>query len=361
MRRLGVSVYVDQAPIDKIKNYLSLAAENGFSRVFTCLISAGEEGTTFIDKFKEMTEHASRLGMEVIADVDPSVFSTFNLSPKDLSFFKEIHLSGIRLDLGFSGHEEALMSFNPHGIKIELNMSNGNRYIDNIISYQPNLGNIYGCHNFYPHVYTGLSRTHFLKCSEQFKQLNVKTAAFVSSSQAEFGPWPVSEGLCTLESHRTLPIETQAKDLFNTGLIDDVIIGNMFASEEEIKTLGKLDRYLLNLQVAFTQNTTDLEKTIVLDEPHFVRGDVSEYVLRSTMSRVKFKGESFPPHDTDEIKPGDILIENDLYKRYTGELQIALKEMPNSGKTNHVATVVPHEQFLLNELRPWQSFRFCTK
>lgn len=361
MKRLGVSIYVDQAPKEKIIAYLTKAAANGFSRVFTCLISVEEESGAFLEIFKEVTAHAVSLGMEVIADVDPSVFDKLNISIEDLSFFKSINLAGIRLDLGFSGQEEALMTFNRYGIKIELNMSSGNRYIENVLSYKPNIQNLYGCHNFYPHVYTGISRAHFLSCSKQFKNLNIKTAAFVSSHAAEFGPWPVSEGLCTLESHRELPITTQAKDLFSTELIDDVIIGNMFASDAELEALGKLDRDLLCLEVEFNEATTALERKIVLEEPHFVRGDVSEYLLRSTMSRVKYKGESFLPHDTEEIKPGDIIIESDLYKRYAGELQIALKTMKNSGKSNRVAVVKSYETYLIHTLTPWQSFRFIEK
>ncbi|MDH8677892.1 MupG family TIM beta-alpha barrel fold protein [Fusibacter bizertensis] len=361
MKRLGVSIYVDQAPKREILSYLSKAAANGFSRVFTCLISAAGESEEFLEVFKEVTAYAASLGMEVIADVDPSVFEKLNISITDLSFFKSINLSGIRLDLGFSGQEEALMTYNEYGIKIELNMSSGNRYVENILSYKPNAENLYGCHNFYPHVYTGISRTHFLTCSEQFRKLNIKTAAFVSSESAEFGPWPVSEGLCTLESHRTLPITTQAKDLFSSGLIDDVIIGNMFASDVELEALGKLDRNMLYLEVEFQKGTTELERKIVLEEPHFVRGDVSEYLLRSTQSRVKYKGESFPPHDNEEINPGDVIVESDLYKRYAGELQIALKSMKNSGKSNKVAVIKSHELYLIDTLLPWQSFRFIEK
>ena len=119
------------------------------------------------------------------------------------------------------------MSFNPYDLKVELNMSNGTKYVDNILSFRPNVNNIYGCHNFYPHVYTGLSLEHYMKCTEQFKELGINTAAFVNSPTAKFGPWPVSEGLCTLEMHRDMPIDVQAKHLFATG-IDDVIIANGF-------------------------------------------------------------------------------------------------------------------------------------
>ena len=71
----------------------------------------------------------------------------------------------------------------------------------------------------------------FVACSQRFKKQGIRTAAFVTSNEATLGPWDVNDGLPTLEMHRYLPIEVQTKHLFATGLIDDVIIGNAYASE----------------------------------------------------------------------------------------------------------------------------------
>nr|QRZ18101.1 DUF871 family protein [Virgibacillus sp. AGTR] len=157
---------------------------------------------------------------------------------------------------------------------------------------------------------------------------------------------------------RTLPIDVQAKHLYATNLIDDVIISNAYASEAELKQLSSIDKEKLVFTVDVEQSTTELERQILFTEPHFYRGDVSEYMIRSTQSRVKFKGESFPVHHTRDIKRGDIIIENDLYKQYAGELQIALKDMVNSGKTNVVGKIREEEQFLIDYLQPWDKFGF---
>ena len=283
MKRLGISVYPSHSSMDEIIEYVELAAKYGFKRIFTCLLSAeGKTTEEVVTEFKRMLDVANKHGMEVIADLDPTVFKNLGASITDLSVFKEMGLSGIRFDEGFAGNEESIMSFNPYDLKVELNMSNGTKYVDNILSFRPNVNNIYGCHNFYPHVYTGLSLEHYMKCTEQFKELGINTAAFVNSPTAKFGPWPVSEGLCTLEMHRDMPIDVQAKHLFATG-IDDV------------------------------------------------------------------------------IKRGDIIVESDLYTRYAGELQVALKDMKNSGKSNVVARIVEEELFLLDYIEPWTKFSFKLK
>lgn len=361
MRRLGVSIYPQNASVKENKAYLQLATKYGFTRVFTCLISMTRDKEKFINEFSEIMNYAKFLGMEVIADVSPSIFYDFNIDYKELNFFSELGLGGIRLDLGFTGIEESIMTLNPYGLKIEINMSNGTRYLDNILSYIPNKEKLVGCHNFYPHRYTGLSRKHFMECTEKFKEYGIETTAFISSRDAAFGPWPVNEGLCTLEEHRELPIEVQAKDLFNTGLIDNVIIANCFASEEELKLLSEMNKEILGLSVEIYEDVPELERKIILDEIHFNRGDVSEYMIRSTQSRVKYAEHHFQLFNEKDICRGDVLIESSLYDRYAGELQIALKPMKNSGKTNIVGKISKEELYLLDYIKPWQKFNFVEK
>ncbi len=358
MRKLGISVYPDRGTQEKNLEYIHLAGKYGFKRIFTCMISVEGNKDAIIKEFSDLVEAGNQYDMEVIADVSPDVFNALEINYTDLKFFSDMGLSGIRLDLGFSGFEESVMTCNPYGLKVEINMSNGTKYVENILSNQPIKENLYGCHNFYPHRYTGLSREHFLKCSKQFKELGIRTAAFVSSSNAEFGPWPVSDGLCTLEHHRDMSIDVQAKELFNTGLIDDVIIGNSYASEDDLKMLSELNKEVITFSVELIDNLPEIETTIVLDEFHFNRGDVSEYMIRSTQSRVKYKGHEFKPMNTVDIKKGDVIIDSSLYARYAGELQVAIKDMKNTGKTSVVGRVVEEEVYLLDTIHPWQKFAF---
>lgn len=356
---LGISIYPGQKKLSEILSYIDLAAQYGYGRIFTCLIS--EEGRSLqevVADFRQITARARQHHMEIIADVAPQVFTTFGVRYDDLKFFADLGLSGIRLDLGYSGIEESIMSLNPYGLSIELNMSQGTRMLENILAQKPNKARILGCHNFYPHVYTGLGYEHFITSSRQFRQQGIRTAAFVNAPGADHGPWPVREGLCTLEMHRDLPIEVQAKHLFATGLIDDVIIANAFATEEELRTLAAVSPDILELRVETIAGISAVEKKILFDELHFNRGDVSDYMIRSTQPRVKYKGEEFPAWHTPELEPGDVVIESSLYDRYAGELQIVRQSMPNSGKSNVVARVVPQEHFLLASIQPWTKFRF---
>ncbi len=362
MRKLGISIYVEKDETEVIKKYIDDASAAGFSRIFSCLLSVEDEIDEVKSKFIEINNYAKERGFEIIVDVAPSVFSKLGITYDNLSFFKEIGADGIRLDEGFSGAQEAMMTYNEHDLKIEFNMSIDTHYIDTIFDYQPNPYGMLGCHNFYPHRYTGLAVDYFTKCSKHFKKYGLRTAAFITSQNKDtYGPWPVTDGLCTLEMHRDLPLATQIKHFVSMGNIDDIIISNCYPTKAELEEVSKVSLRNLNLKVELIDGLPEVEKAIVLEEFHFNRGDVNEYVVRSTQSRVKYKGHKFELLNAPEmLKKGDVIIESELYGHYAGELHIVKKDMPNSGKTSVVGKVVSEELFLIDTIKPWQKFTFYT-
>ena len=363
MRRLGVSIYPEKSTVEEIKNYLEETSRLGFSRVFSCLLSVNKPAEEIKKEFTEINTFAHELGFEVIVDVSPRVFGELNISYKDLSFFKEIGADGIRLDAGFSGLEESIMTYNPENLIIEINMSDNVHTIDTIMDYRPNKYKLYGCHNFYPHCYSGLNLDFYKECTKRFNKYGLKTAAFVTShDKGAFGPWPTTEGLPTLELHRELPLDVQIKHHIAMELVDDILISNCYPTKEELSRIEGLDLDVVTFDVEVVEGIPEIEKKIVLEEFHFNRGDQNDYFIRSTQSRVKYKGHCFEVFNASaQIKRGDILIESSEYGHYAGELQIALKDMENSGKTNVVGKIVDVEQFILDEMKPWQKFKFRLK
>lgn len=360
MARLGISIYPEHSTKEKDLAYIRLAGKYGFKRVFTCLLSVGAKSRDeLIGEFRALIDAAHAEGMEVIPDVNPSVFSRLNISYDDLSFFHEIHADGIRLDEGFDGMKESLMTYNG-GLKIELNASGGGGYIENVMTNFPDLEHVVTCHNFYPQKYTGLSLKHFDECNRVMKKYHLQTAAFVSSNNGKtFGPWPVNEGLCTLEMHRGLPIDLQVRHLFATRMIDDVLIGNAYASEEELRACAKINPGLLTFGIELEKELTQAERDILYYAPkHANRGDVSDFMVRSTAPRNDFKEVPIPAANTRDLKPGDVAILNDNYPRYKGELHIALKPMPNDGRKNVIGHIPAQEMFMLDYMEPRKVFGF---
>lgn len=359
MRRLGISIYPEKSTTQEIKSYIDQMSQCGASRIFSCLLSVEKSREEIIKDFKDINLYAKSKGYEIIVDVSPRVFNQLDISYQDLSFFKEIGADGLRLDAGFSGSEESMMTFNPYGLKIEINMSNDVHTIDTIMDYQPNRHCLLGCHNFYPHGYSGLSLDYFLQCTKRFTKYGLRTAAFVTSqNENTFGSWPVTNGLPTLEMHRSLSLITQIKHMIALDCIDDILISNCYPSKEEIESLKDLDLYLITFDVAEIIELPEVERKILFEELHFNRGDVNAYMIRSTQSRVKYKGYHFDLLNTpDIIHRGDIIIESSQYGHYAGELQIALQDMTNTGMSNVVGRIKDEELFMLDYIKPWQKFK----
>ena len=151
-------------------------------------------------------------------------------------------------------------------------------------------------------------------------------------------------------------ISYQAMHLFASGLIDDVIIGNAYASEEELRALSEVNRYQLMLHVDYVKQISDIEKP-----QHFRRGDMNEIVIRSTMPRVTYKDIPNPPHDNEEeFQRGDVLIGNDNFGIYKNEFQIVLKPHKEPRK-NKIGSIAKDELFLLDFIKPWTKFKLTGK
>lgn len=361
MARLGLSIYPEHSELEADIAYLRMAGKYGFKRVFTCLLSAGEEPKEeLIEKFRARIDVAHECGMEVVLDVNPAVFGKLGASYEDLSVFAQMHGDGIRLDEGFDGMRTSALTFNPQGMMIELNSSTEMGYIENVMSHFPDRKKLITCHNFYPQKYTGLSLEHFNRCNAFIREKGLNIAAFVSSQQKDaVGPWPLQEGLCTLEMHREAPLDFQVRHMFATGMVDDVRIANAYASEEELAVCGKVNPSVLTFGICLEKELTETEKKILyFAEGHVVRGDMSEYMIRSTWPRVTFAKESIPAANTRDLKRGDVVILNDGYGRYKGELHIVLKDMPNDGRKNVIGRLPEYEHVLLQYAEPWKHFAF---
>lgn len=361
-KRLGISIYPEFASYEENIKYLETAAKYGFDVLFLALLNVKEEAQVVIDYYKDLTFKAKELGFEICCDVNPMVFkhlgvnaSIFN-GPIDLSFFKELKVDVLRLDLGMTDLEEAFLSKNNYGIKICLNGATKCDHIGHVLEAGGDPQNIIGCHNYYPHRYTGVSLPFFEQGTANWVKHNLRLQAFVSSNEKNaFGPWPVTEGLPTLEMHRNWTINTQVKHYLMMGTIDDIIIGNCFASEEELKSMSEANTDVITFNISLTENLPEnMKKRLKMQLSK--RGDINDYIIRTLESRIL--REEVGPFNTVDIHRGDILIDNKLYGQYAGEVQIALQDMENSGKTNVVGHLKEEEIELLPYLKGGQQFTF---
>ena len=360
MRRLGISLYPEHSTPEQDQAYMELAAKYGFSRIFTCLLSVEKDAEATKAEFGAFIERAHALGFQVAVDTNEDVFARLGATPYDLSPFAEMGVDIIRLDGHFGDHGDIMITRNRQGIAIEFNGS-GNLALDLLIERGADPRNMVVCHNFYPEPYSGLSEEIFQRYSRKYKDLGLHLAAFVSSQQPNtFGPWPVFAGFPTCEDDRKRPVDLQMRHLIASGLVDDVIVGNSFASEEELAAMAAVDTSRVTMNLDLVEGITDTELKVIFDETHTTRGDASAYMLRSSMHRGHYRDASIPAraYDAPSFHRGDVFVVNDNMAHYRGELEVALQDMENDGTRNLVGRIPEEELFLLDYIAPEHPFGF---
>lgn len=359
MTNFGFSIYPERHGLEKCQSYIDLMERYGARRIFISLLQIGPDNSEVFDLYRSVISYANQKRMLVIADISPGFIESCGWKDSLIEKAHAFGVAGIRLDEALPLEEIVSLTQNPYQLKIELNMSTDKRLLTDLLQAGANRENIIACHNFYPHEYTALSEDYFLEMSEFYRQEGITSAAFVTSQTATEGPWPLSEGLPTLEEHRHQELARQIAWIKATGLIDWVLISNQFVIEEELESIQEvLDEDILTFRVQLAEHVTDIEREII-DFSHNYRGDISAYVIRSTMPRIVYKDNSIPAQ-TDgyrKVEAGTVIIDNDLYGRYKGELHIVIKELELSPKANIVGTIHPEDWPLVSFLKPWQAFR----
>lgn len=356
---LGISVYPNKSTVQDCISYIDKAADLGYQRLFTSLLELNpEQSDEIMTAFRTVLHHAQTREMAVSLDINPGLFETLGITYNDLTFFKDLGADIVRLDMNFDGMPESIMTYDKSGLFIEVNISNDTENIANTFSYRPLSQKIIGCHNFYPQPFTGLDTDYFLKTTRKYKKMGLKTAAFISSQKGTIGPHPYNAGLPTLEIHRHQVLREQAQYLINTRLIDDIIIGNAFASDQELADVAKLNLDMIQFFIEFLPGTTNLEKEIVLNNLHFNRGDINSYSIRSTFVKLNYQKADIPINNPiEQLEAGDITIGNNSFGQYKGEVNIVKQVMPNmEGHKNVVAKIIPSNLGFIDFIQPWDKF-----
>ncbi len=385
MVRLGVSVYPEQETLKDIDTYLATASKYGFTKVFTSMFSVEGTKEEIISYFKNFTKIAHKYNMEVSGDCNGDFFKKMEATETDLSVFKEMGIDTIRMDFSFNDKRDAVLINNKDGIKIEMSTAFIN-IIEAAIANGADTHNLFTCHNFYPEKYTAPSLEAINQLNNYWHSKGIPVAIFISSLvEGSHGPWPVSDGLPTIEEHRNWPIEVQLKHCLALDNIDEILIGNAFASEKEFEAIDKVmkeafihiplnpsfgsmadfiphgDIKRIPFSIKLEEGITDLEKEILFQfSTHSDMGDCLNYMLRSRWTRVIYKGKSIPvrPCNKTHYTRGDVVIVNDNLAHYRGEIQIVLKDIPVDGQRNLLGHISEEEICFLDSIKGGDVFSF---
>ncbi|MEW6523000.1 MAG: MupG family TIM beta-alpha barrel fold protein [Bacillota bacterium] len=359
MRSVGVSAYAPSGDAIPTLEYLAEASRLGYTRVFTSLHITEQDPSEAVTLVREVTGAAARLALRVIADVSPRAFHAVGAAPTDLGPLARLGLAGIRVDFGYDREEIAAMTRDPSGLAIVLNASTLDRSdLTALAAAGMDFSRVEACHNFYPRPETGLSMAFLREKAALLREYAVTIWGFIPSRATRRGP--LYQGLPTVEDHRDLPPARAAAELLAAGVIDILVIGDPRASRDELEEVASV--WLggsVPLRVRLAPDVTAAERAVVLGGRHQNRLDAAGWVVRSSSSR-EYAGQGVDIHPRPAlVRPAyAVTVDNRLYLRYSGELQIARRDLPPDPRVNVLGRVVEEDWPLVDLIGAGTRFHF---
>lgn len=331
--RLGFSVYGNSVS-DSVHDQVKQAESLGLKYVFTSL-HIPEETHDLNSSLSHLLRIAHEAGLQVIADISPVTLQ--RLGFKHCSELVSLGVDYWRMDYGFDFEELVTLS---RQTPVMLNASLVDEsYLRALAKKQIPEGHLAACHNFYPKPYSGLSLEYIQEQNRLCHQYGIPVVGFIAGDGNKRGP--IEKGLPTLEESRWQRPLLAALMLVYTAKCDVVLVGDPDCTPETWQELGRLVQGIVHLRAKLLPEWEQYYDVLQQE-----REDSSPYVIRSLTSRDYARvGESLAPVQNSHLLrgKGSIWIANQLYRRYSGELEIARQDLPADPWQNYVGQIIEED------------------
>ena len=328
MYTFGISLYLGTG-YEKNKKIIEKANKNNAKYAFTSLHIPEETVDNYEEEVKSLLNLCKLNDLNLIVDVGPTTLEKLGFN--NFKELKQTSITHLRLDYGFTNEEIVELS---KDFNIVFNASTlSDRDIDDLRGLNADFSRFLACHNFYPKPLTGLSLEKVNKINEKLKSFGITTIAFVAGDKDLRGP--LNMGLPTVEEHRVGDVLLNVLQLIKETETDIPMIGDINITEEAWVKLKELSEGYICLNAKIDEQYAFVKKIIHHDRP-----DSSEHVIRSQESReFSSKGKTIEVELPKERNKGSISISNMNYLRYSGELEIARKDLDLEPKVNIIGQV----------------------
>lgn len=314
--------------------------------VFTSLHVGEEFNCDYPQQIKAMCAWLVERGFSIMADISPKTLSIFDEADV-VELAKALGISSLRVDYGFDDRELARIGAH---FPVVINASTATTVsMEKIRTIAP-MG-VSALHNFYPRPETGLDEMRCIQMTQRIQKAGIPVGAFIPGDKNK--RLPIMEGLPTIERHRDMsPFSAYVDLLVNYGM-DDVFLGDCGMSDCEYFRINNFC------------STGILSVPAILDTPYAhlyeriftCRLDSPRGLVRFAESR-QYACEGMPI-EPEQAKPrmrGNVTIDNRLYARYSGEIQLLLDDYPKDDRVNVIGEVPPYWQLLLDCIKPGMRF-----
>ncbi|MGR3777002.1 DUF871 domain-containing protein [Bacillus paramycoides] len=347
---IGVSIYLSKERVEKQEEWLEIAQKNGFSSIFTSLHIPEDDPNTYKELIQILGKQALKYEMELMVDVSPKSLHHLGITYENVEELVGWGITGLRMDYGIAPKEIACVS---HKMKVALNASTiTESFWKELMAENIRVDRVEAWHNFYPRPETGLAKSFLQKQNKYLHECGIKTMAFIPGDGEKRGP--LYEGLPTLEKHRYMrPLEAYL-ELVQECDVDKVLIGDISGSLESVQEIASASGGII--PVRYQSFINDSDALQLIERVHTNRLDPARDVIRSVESREE-SNVVLQPVNTILRKRGSITIDNELYGRYAGEMQIVINDLPADKKVNVVGMVVEEDVSLLPYIGAGKKFQ----
>ncbi|KFN03064.1 DUF871 domain-containing protein [Bacillus clarus] len=351
---IGVSIYLSKERIERQEAWLKIAQKYGFSSVFTSLHIPEDDPNTYKELIQILGKQALKYEMELMVDVSPKSLNHLGMTYENVEDLVEWGITGLRMDYGIAPKQIARIS---QKMKVALNASTITElFWQELLAENIRVEHVEAWHNFYPRPETGLAKSFLQKQNKYLHECGIKTMAFIPGDGEKRGP--LYEGVPTLEKHRYMrPLEAYL-ELVQDCDVDKVLIGDISGSLESVKEIASAHKGVIPIRYTPLIHKSEILETV--ERVHTNRLDPARDVIRSVESR---EGQTIilPAMNTVQRKLGSITIDNELYGRYAGEMQIVINDLPENKKVNVVGMIMEKDVSLLPYVNAGKKFEIHAK
>lgn len=328
MSQFGISLYLGTG-YERNQKIVAKAQQAKIKYAFTSLHIPEESVSDYAAEVKKLFDLCKSCEISLIVDIGPRTLE--KLGYASFTDLKQTSVSHLRVDYGFPYQQIIDLS---KDFNIAFNAST---LLESDIRELQKLGADFtrfsACHNFYPKPLTGLSLKKTRGINENLRRLGLTTMAFVPGDRELRGP--LEMGLPTVEEHRGGDVLFNTLQLIKECQTDIVLVGDIDISDEAWQQISELSQGFVSLKAEVDPAYSFIKKRIHHDRP-----DSSEYVIRSQESRTyASQGKRFTAEEIRLRSKGSISVGNEGYLRYSGELEIARKDLMPESKVNIVGQV----------------------
>ncbi len=329
-------------------SYIEQLSKTGFTGVFSSLHIPEDDAAQYLDRLKILGAATKKNKLSLMIDTSANALEKAGLSFQNVKLIKELGITGLRMDYGIDNVTIAQLS---HELTVGLNASTISKQdLNELKENKADFTNMELWHNYYPRPETGLDRESFKQKNSSLRVLGLKVVAFVPGDEKFRGP--LFKGLPTLEEHRGGHPLAGAIDLLENAEVDEVYIGDEGISE---KAIQQFYHYQKENQISLNVRPINKDYISLILGDHVNRMDDARDVLRSRDARSK-QTPAIKAAAAIERAIGSVTLDNELYGRYMGEIQVTKRDLAKDKKVNVIAKVVQDDLDLIGLIKPGQTF-----